>query len=162
MIDEPKYFNTYSFDISQTLLCNGVDMTSVITSTLSRGSPAGFFAENFVAKVLKDHADHVPSRGYDLLSNDGIKIEIKGLNQNGVDLSPSEMKGKGRKFNREQYEKESIEKDFIIADTSNLSSEIKFFIVPGEFVVTKKHRWSYKQAYDIVNDNQSCGVKWNV
>jgi hypothetical protein len=131
-----QYFDVKTHDLQFTLTVDGVDMTDVILSTLKRGSAAGFFAEELSARLLTDSLTHVPAKGYDFISKaSGRPVECKGFNKNGTDLSPSNMKGEGRKFDKERFDEDARTKDFLVADTSDLANSFSYVVLPGDHVV---------------------------
>ncbi len=141
-----SYFNTDTYKLKFTCYASKVnedgsdsewtDVTNILHTTMSRGSVAGFFAEDYAAILHSDVVSHVPqAKGYDLMSKANFRpIEVKGFNRNGVDLAPSSMKGTGRSFDSVVFNEDSKTKDFIVADTSNICNQISLVVLPGSYV----------------------------
>lgn len=158
-----EYFKTREHKLEMNLIVDGIDMTHVIVSTLKRGSAGGFFAEELSAALLAQHLNHVPAKGYDFVSKvSGRPVECKGFNKNGTDLSPSDMKGKGRKFDKQRFEDDARTKDFIVADTSNLENSFSYVLLPGEHVAgTIGHKITAKKRDVIFSSaEQARPVEW--
>lgn len=134
-MDNIFYFDTKKHNLQFTLMVDGIDRTHVIHALLKRGSAAGFFAEELTADLLRGSVNHVPAKGYDFISTGRAKpVECKGFNRNGVDLSPSDMKGVGRKFDQARFDADARTKDFVVGDTSALDSSFSYVVLPGEYV----------------------------
>lgn len=158
-----NYFETNHHTIEVTCKVDGVDMSHVLHATLRRGSAAGFFAEELTAALLKEHLNHAPVSGSDFCSkSSGVRVECKGLNRNGVDLSPSMMKGKGRRFDRDLFQEDARTKDFIIADTSSLENSFSYVVIPGEHVAdTIGNKVTYKRKSILFDSKEKTRpVNW--
>jgi hypothetical protein len=151
-----QYFDTKKHELAFNLTVDGIDMTDVIIATLKRGSAAGFFAEELSARLLNDSLNHVPAKGYDFISKaSGRPVECKGFNKNGTDLSPSDMKGKGRKFDKDRFDEDARTKDFLVADTSNLENSFSYVVLPGDHVVDNLgHRVTAKKRGVIFESSE--------
>lgn len=151
-----NYFDTHHHTLEVTCKVDGVDMSHVLHATLRRGSAGGFFAEELAAALLSSHLDHIPTAGSDFRSKrNAVKVECKGFNKNGVDLSPSQMKGKGRKFDQDAFDEDARSKDFIVADTSNLERSFSYVVLPGKHVADSiGHRVTYKKRSHLFESDQ--------
>ena len=150
-IDNPFYNHRYSvrFSLANDVLY-GINLHQVMTSTLTSGSVAGFFSENFVAEVLSKVADKAPAntRGHDLVSKSKKRpIEVKAMSQYGVKLCQSNNVGAGRKIDRNAFNADAPTKDFIVVDTTRITDgELDFVILEGSRVAESGPTLTFKKA----------------
>ncbi len=154
-ITEPQYNHTYtlSVDLSATNRADGVDLTHLITSTLSKGSSAGFYAEGAVAHQLREHAYREDGTYHDMRWRaDDRPIEVKSLTRHGIKFCRSSHVGAGRRVDPEMFLAEAPERDFIAVDTTSLATEgrIDYVILRGEEVARMGHSLGYTKARSLL------------
>lgn len=99
------------------------------------GRTASPLAEIYIGKFFKQIITRKDAKGIDFVYNDkknSRTIECKLItHKSGLDLAPSHMKGKGRKFDKTQYEYYCDNKDFCVVDATT-PMRLRVIFVRGE------------------------------
>lgn len=137
-----KQEGSLSWDIEQ--LSTALKITKDdVKDYFTDGRRASFVIERRIAyEVL--HGSRPDSEGeeYDIIDKDGNKWEVRSITKGGIYFCPSNMVGKGRKFNLAGFlVKLNQIKGYIVADITQFPN-VPFWIIPKEYV---KRWWDSKE-----------------
>lgn len=101
-----------------------------ITNMCSNGSFMSHINEAVAANIY--NIIHQQGNGYDYPLQEGIEKQLdqKTFSKKGLKFMPSYMIGKGRKFNKEEFDQHVLVTDYIITDITNFPM-IRFVIRSG-------------------------------
>jgi len=126
---------SYILERTYTHLLNNIAFSTLSNETLNCIFKDGrVFSHLIEAWISQEYnVTHIKGcKGYDFVSgeNDSIKIDQKTFTNGGLSFTPSNMKGQGRVFDRETFEKKTKDLQFCCVSNINFP-EIKIKFIAG-------------------------------
>lgn len=114
-----------------------------INKRFQDGRISSHFMEDFICEHYNLNQANNCQKYFDATDkNNQNKFEIKCLTKRGLSITPSNMKGQGRKFNQKLFKEICLETIYIICDITNFPN-VKMIFIPGNELYLKSEKGSF-------------------